>query len=123
MKRTLIVATTSYAGMGPYVSEIVNTFSPQEDVYFFFHDYEDDFSKTQNLLSLYGLDCNHFIATSLEEAKPIMEYIQSIPVEVQHEIIKRHNLKIINEYSEIMSKIMNVLECKDSVNNQFGGAS
>lgn len=82
---------------------------------------KDGFSKTQNLLSLYGLDCNHFIATSLEEAKPIMEYIQSIPVEVQHEIIKRHNLKIINEYSEIMSKIMNVLECKDSVNNQFGG--
>ena len=43
MKRTLIVATTSYAGMGPYVSEIVNTFSSQDDVYFFFHDYEDDF--------------------------------------------------------------------------------
>ena len=43
MKRTLIVATTSYAGMGPYVSEIVNTFSPEDDVYFFFHDYEDDF--------------------------------------------------------------------------------
>lgn len=43
MKRTLIVATTSYAGMGPYVSEIVNTFSPQDDVYFFFRDYEDDF--------------------------------------------------------------------------------
>lgn len=45
MKRTLIVATTSYAGMGPYVSEIVNTFSPEDDVYFFFHDYEDDFFK------------------------------------------------------------------------------
>ena len=45
MKRTLIVATTSYAGMGPYVSEIVNTFSPEDDVHFFFHDYEDDFFK------------------------------------------------------------------------------
>lgn len=45
MKRTLIVATVSYAGMGPYVSEIVNTFSPKDDVYFFFHDYEDDFFK------------------------------------------------------------------------------
>ena len=41
--RTLIVATTSYAGMGPYVSEIVNTFSPEDDIYYFFHDYEDDF--------------------------------------------------------------------------------
>ena len=45
MKRTLIVASTSYAGMGPYVTEIVNTFSSNEDVYFFFHDYEDDFFK------------------------------------------------------------------------------
>lgn len=45
MKRTLIVATTSYAGMGPYVSEIVNTFSSEDDVWFLFHDYEDDFFK------------------------------------------------------------------------------
>lgn len=45
MKRTLIVATTSYAGMGPYVSEIVNTFSPEDEVYYLFHDYEDDFFK------------------------------------------------------------------------------
>ena len=45
MKRTLIVATTSYAGMGPYVSEIVNTFSLQDDIWYFFHDYEDDFFK------------------------------------------------------------------------------
>ena len=45
MKRTLIVATTSYAGMGPYVSEIVNTFSSEDDIYYFFHDYEDDFFK------------------------------------------------------------------------------
>ncbi len=43
MKRTLIVATTSYAGMGPYVSEIVNTFFPEDDVWYFFADNEDDF--------------------------------------------------------------------------------
>lgn len=41
MKRVLLVATTSYAGMGPYVSEIVNGFSPDDDIYYFFHDYED----------------------------------------------------------------------------------
>lgn len=54
MKRTLIVATTSYAGMGPYVSEIVNTFSPQDDVYFFFHDYEDDFFRKNVKKELQG---------------------------------------------------------------------
>lgn len=45
MNNILIVATTSYAGMGPYVSEIVNTFLPTDNIYFFFHDYEDDFYK------------------------------------------------------------------------------
>ena len=54
MKRTLIVATTSYAGMGPYVSEIVNTFSPEDDVWYFFHDYEDDFFKKNVKKELHG---------------------------------------------------------------------
>lgn len=43
MKRTLIVATTSYAGMGPYVSEIVNTFSPEDNIHYLFYEYEDSF--------------------------------------------------------------------------------
>ena len=43
MKRTLIVVETSYAGMGPYVSEIVNSFMPQDDVFYFFHELDDDY--------------------------------------------------------------------------------
>ena len=39
----LLIATTSYAGMGPYVTEIVNSFSPDDPLYFFFLDYEDLF--------------------------------------------------------------------------------
>lgn len=42
-ENVLIVATTSYAGMGPYVSEIVNDFLPEDNVYFLFRDYEDEF--------------------------------------------------------------------------------
>ena len=45
MKNVLIVATTSYAGMGPYVTEIVNSFYANDNVYYFFRDYEDDFFK------------------------------------------------------------------------------
>ena len=45
MKNILIVATTSYAGMGPYVAEIVNSFNAQDNVFFFFCDYEDDYFK------------------------------------------------------------------------------
>lgn len=33
--RTLLLATTSYAGMGPYVASIVNSFAPDDNVYFF----------------------------------------------------------------------------------------
>lgn len=39
----LIVATTSYAGMGPYVSEIVNSFSPEDNILYFFCEYEDHY--------------------------------------------------------------------------------
>lgn len=42
-KNILIVAATSYAGMGPYVSEIVNTFEATDGVFFLFRDYDDDF--------------------------------------------------------------------------------
>lgn len=54
MNNILIVATTSYAGMGPYVSEIVNTFSPVDGIYFFFHDYEDDFYRKNVKKELHG---------------------------------------------------------------------
>lgn len=45
MKRTLIVATTSYAGMGPYVACIINNFIPKDDVHFFFCEYKESFFK------------------------------------------------------------------------------
>ena len=64
MKRTLIVATTSYAGMGPYVSEIVNTFSPQDDVWYFFHDYEDEFFKKNIKKELHGKSVFYMQANS-----------------------------------------------------------
>ena len=43
MGNILIVATTSYAGMGPYVSEIVNEMEIEDNVFFLFRDYNDDF--------------------------------------------------------------------------------
>jgi glycosyltransferase involved in cell wall biosynthesis len=45
MANVLIVATSSYAGMGPYVSEIVNSFLPHDNVFYFFHDFKDHFFK------------------------------------------------------------------------------
>lgn len=44
IKNILIVATSSYAGMGPYVSEIVNLFEKEDDfMYFFYRDFDDDY--------------------------------------------------------------------------------
>lgn len=45
MKNVLIVATTSYAGMGPYVTEIINSFYMSDNIHYFFRDYEDNFFK------------------------------------------------------------------------------
>ena len=44
-KNVLIVAVTSYAGMGPYVTQIVNGFHVQDNVFYFFCDYDDDYFK------------------------------------------------------------------------------
>lgn len=42
-EKVLIIAHMSFSGMGPYVSEIVNTLSPDDNVYFIFFDMEDDY--------------------------------------------------------------------------------
>lgn len=70
---------------------------------------KDGFSKTQNLLSLYGLDCNHFIATNLEEAKNVMGYIKMIPIEVQKMIIEKHNLYINDSYKKLIYKLQKTI--------------
>lgn len=53
MDNVLIVATTSYAGMGPYVVEIVNSFYSDDNVYYFFRDYEDGYFKNNVKNELY----------------------------------------------------------------------
>lgn len=54
MNNVLIIATTSYAGMGPYVSGIVNNFKEQDDIYFEFHDSEDEFYRKNIKSGLLG---------------------------------------------------------------------
>lgn len=43
MLRVLVVASTSYAGMGPYVSEIINSFSSSDNVYYLLNDSHNSF--------------------------------------------------------------------------------
>lgn len=69
----------------------------------------DGFSKTQDLLRLYGLEENHFIATNLAEAKVVMEDVKSIDFEKQKNVICAHNKEIYREYEKIMNNIMSVI--------------
>jgi len=103
MKRTLIVATTSYAGMGPYVSEIVNTFSPEDDVYFFFHDYEDDYYRKNIKPELYTKSVFYKEANSavnkLKELifnKPSYEWLI-------FDICEEYQIKLVHYINEIPS--------------------
>lgn len=82
---------------------------------------KDGFSKTRNLLSLYGLERNHFIATGLEEAKSAMGYIKTIDVEKQREVIKKHNLTIVGEYTNVMNNIYDQLKHSVLGDNHSGG--
>lgn len=70
----------------------------------------EGFSKTQDLLSSYGLDSNHFIAQTLDEAKLVMEYIKTMDPIAQKKMIKQYNLEIIDSYNMIMQNV------KDSLN-------
>lgn len=67
------------------------------------------FSKTQDLLELYGLEENHFIATNQIEAKAVMEHFKSIDIDKQRESICVHNQKVYSEYESIMNNVMSVI--------------
>ena len=69
-------------------------------------------SKTQNLLSLYGLDCNHFIAANLEEARKVMKYLKEIPVDDQKKQIIEYGEKIKIEYRHLLNEIKDSLTIK-----------
>ena len=69
----------------------------------------DGFSKTQDLLRLYGLEENHFIATNLVEAKAVMAHMKSIDIEKQRKIITTHNEEIYRKYEKMMGNIMSVI--------------
>ena len=66
---------------------------------------KDGFSKTQNLLSQYGLDCNHFIFKESDDLQGIMQHIKTLDFEKQGNIIKRHNLDLAEKYELILEKI------------------
>ncbi len=96
MKRTLIVATTSYAGMGPYVVNIVNCFHQDDPVFYFFCEYEDSYFK-QNVKMGLRDKCTFFslpntlfhkirdlVPIKKEYHKSVMECCKRKKIEVVH---------------------------------------
>ena len=78
-------------------------------------------SKRQDLLKRYGLECNHFVANTIEEAAPMMEHITQLPFAEQRAKIKEHNQYIKENYAEIMHSIENTLKAKMHASSQLGG--
>jgi len=106
MKRTLIVATTSYAGMGPYVSEIVNTFSPEDAVCYFFHDYEDDFFKKNVKKELHGKSVFYKQANSAMNKLIDLVTNRSSYDSIILRICREKHIELVHYINEIPSKRM-----------------
>ena len=96
MKRTLIVATTSYAGMGPYVSEIVNNFSKDDNIYYFFHDYEDDFFHKNVKKELHDKSC--FYKRSNSKINKIIDLLPIKPKwhNIVLDICKKYDINVVH---------------------------
>lgn len=96
MKRTLIVATTSYAGMGPYVSEIVNNFSKDDNIYYFFHDYEDDFFLKNVKKELH--DKSYFYKRANSKINKVIDLLPIRPKwhNIVLDICKKYDIKVVH---------------------------
>ena len=113
MKRTLIVATTSYAGMGPYVSEIVNSFSLSEDVFYLFLEDECRFFSSNVRESLFPKSSFYYQKNSKINklrimflngnnafSRKIIEIVDQQEIEVVHFINFYSNLFLLNVLKE-----------------------
>lgn len=96
MKRTLLVATTSYAGMGPYVSGIVNAFYPEDDVYYLFHDYEDDFFKNNIKEELHPKSVFYKKANSNRNKLIAMFFADKTFEKLIVSICQKHDIKVVH---------------------------
>lgn len=96
MKRTLIVATTSYAGMGPYISEIVNNFSKDDNIYYFFHDYEDDFFLKNVKKELH--DKSYFYKRANSKINKVIDLLPIKPIwhNIVLDICKKYDINVVH---------------------------
>lgn len=70
---------------------------------------KDGFSKTQNILSQYGLVKNHFIVKDKDSINGVFDYIKNTSMERQVYQIEQHNLEISKEYEMLMKRIKETL--------------
>lgn len=118
MLRTLIVATTSYAGMGPYVIGIVNNFTLEDDVFYFFHDFEDDYYKKNVKEDLRGRSVFYkhsnsplnkikwLILNRFPYDKLILQICRERSVKVVHYVNGFPSKKMVKKFSEIGVEVL-----------------
>ena len=119
--KVLIVATTSYAGMGPYVSTIVNSFSQDDNILFFFRDYRDLYY-TNNVKKELTRFCtfllepdsmlNKFLELFLNRSlydDSIIQLCKEKNIKLVHFINGSPNLNILKELSKIGVKVLSTV--------------
>lgn len=96
MKRTLIIATMSYAGMGPYVNEIVNLFKPDDNINFIFFDHDGYYQK--NVKPELIPYCKFFTETNTKWVviKEMLFGISSKHLRIIKQVVKENNINIVH---------------------------
>lgn len=106
--KTLVIASTSYAGMGPYVAAIVNSFEKDDNVRFFLVEREDNYytrnikEELKPLCTIYQEKTPGKIQTLLEisfNRKPpyldiLKDLCKSEKIEIVHFISSLHNKRL-----------------------------
>jgi glycosyltransferase involved in cell wall biosynthesis len=121
MNRVLIVATTSYAGMGPYVTGIVNQFTAQDEVYYFFHDYADRYfyrnvkAELHEKSTFFVLDntninkLKELVLNKEPYERELLELCEKYSIKLVHYLNGAPSLKLMHNFEKIGAKVISTV--------------
>lgn len=118
-KRILLFASNSYAGMGPYVVSIVNSFKPEDNVFFFLVENSANYFRQNvkpDLLSKCHIEL--YRATRIKNlaelifnsgypySKRVIDYVKSHNIEMIHCLTAPHDYRLIRKLINEDCKIL-----------------
>lgn len=104
--KILLIATISYAGMGPYVASIVNSFEPEDNIRFLLVENEDRYY-TRNIKPSIIDKCTIFHETATSSIHKLYDMIFSTKYQLHDEIIrecKRYDVSVIHYLTPLINE-------------------